>query len=73
MKSKFRFRGLGVPVAMALIVAMAPSTISAQSGDSERIADLLLEARSHAMLADDDASTLESYSRSNLQWKSHAV
>jgi|SRR5580704_1310964 hypothetical protein len=73
MRSEFRFHGLGVPAAMALIMALAPSTISAQSGDSERISDLLLEARSHAMLANDYASTLESYSRSNLQWKSHAV
>lgn len=46
---------------------------SAQTSDSATINELLANAKSHAYLATDDAGTLESYTRSQLSWKSHAL
>ncbi len=43
-----------------------------QAKDSVAIADALHEARSHAAVVEDDAATLESYTRSQMSWQSHA-
>ena len=39
--------------------------------DSERIRELLSEAKGHALEAEKVASTLEAYTRSRVSWKSH--
>ena len=50
-----------------------PPVAPAQDKDSKAITDLLKEAGSHAILASDDAETLESYTRSHtMSWESHA-
>ncbi len=43
-----------------------------QTKDSAAISDALHEARSHAVVVQDDAATLESYTRSQMSWQSHA-
>ncbi len=43
-----------------------------QTKDSVAISDALHEARSHAAVVQDDAATLDSYTRSQMSWQSHA-
>ncbi len=61
--------------ALALIVtfALASSTARAQTKDSEDISKYLSEAKTHAVLAEDDAATLDAYANSNISWESHAA
>lgn len=57
--------------ALALFLSMCmPAT--AQKADSKQISDLFSEIKAHATLAEDDAQTLEAYTRSNASWRSHA-
>lgn len=49
-----------------------PLFASAQNPDSQAISDLLSQARQHAVLAEDDAVTLASYTNSRLSWQTHA-
>ena len=62
---------LGVAVVALLLVIKGPVAM-AQKADSAEISNLLSEAQHHAVLLDDDAVTLQSYTRSKLHWKSHA-
>ncbi len=73
MKIQSMFRIFGGFAALALVLSMGSLTSSAQTGDSEQISDLLLQAKSHAVLAQNDAETLESFTRSKLGWQSHAA
>ena len=59
-------------VALALALATGTSIGVAQTADSEQISNLLKQAKSHAVLAEDDAAQLESYTRSNVSWQLHA-
>ncbi len=52
-----------------LFAGIRPS--SAATPDSEQISKLLTAAKSHAIEAEDDAATLESYTRSGVSWKMH--
>jgi hypothetical protein len=72
MKFQSMFHFLGGFVVLVLALSMGSSTSSAQSADSEQISSLMLQAKSHAMHAEDDAATLDSYARSKLTWQSHA-
>ena len=45
------------------LLLLLPAIAKAQIADSNGITDLLKEAKSHAVLAEDDALTLESYTR----------
>jgi hypothetical protein len=65
-----KFSGLAA-LALALVTGVVAG--SAQSVDSEQISRLLLRAKSHAVLAEDDASTLDSYARSKVSWQIHAA
>lgn len=61
------------PAVLGLLMFSATSISSAQPiQDSERIRELLSEAKGHALDAENDAATLEGYTRSRLSWKSHA-
>lgn len=64
----FRF---GVLAVLALTFAFGSRTMPAQSPDSEEVSNLLAQAKSHAVQAEDDAATLDSYAHSKLSWKSH--
>jgi DNA repair ATPase RecN len=73
MKSQSIFRVSGGLAAFALLLAMASPFAATQTADSEQISKLLSEAKSHAVLADDDAATLESFTNSQFSWKTHAA
>jgi hypothetical protein len=55
------------------VLFVAPAIAGAQNPDSQAITDLLKQAKEHAVLAEDDATTLESYTLSNISWQSHAI
>jgi hypothetical protein len=54
------------------MLALLPMLAQAQKPDSTAISDLLKEAESHAVLAQQDAEELQAYSNSTISWKSHA-
>jgi hypothetical protein len=70
-----RFQRISL-LTLALIALLAlvagPSIANAQTKDSAQISRLLDEARSYAIQANNDAAELESYTNSNLAWKTHA-
>lgn len=72
MKIPSMFRFLSGLVVLALTLSMGSSTSSAQAADSAQISDLLAQAKSYALRAKTDASTLDTYTRSRLSWQSHA-
>ncbi len=53
------------------LLLLVPTFGRAQPADSEAITDLLKEAKAHAVVAEDDAATLESYTRSTMSWQTH--
>ena len=53
------------------LLLLSPAFAKAQIADSSAITDLLKEAKAHAVQAEDDAVTLESYTRSTISWQSH--
>lgn len=59
--------------ALALVLSMGTATAFSQTADSEKISNLLEQAKSHAVLAERDAETLESYTRSKVSWHSHVT
>ena len=63
------FAGFAV---LALVFAIKAPLAAAQTADSAAISNLLTQAQHHAMLLDDDAATLESFTRSKISWKTHA-
>jgi light-regulated signal transduction histidine kinase (bacteriophytochrome) len=71
MKIQSMFRHFS-RVALALALATGASIGFAQTADSEQISKLLSRAKSHAVMAENDAATLESYTRSKMDWQSHA-
>lgn len=70
MRIQSMFRNFSLAV-LGLAFAMGTATVFAQPTDSAKISDLLEQAKSHAVLAERDAATLESYTRSRLSWQSH--
>jgi len=64
-------RTLVFPIVMGLVMFSGTSRSSAQTQDSEQISQLLVEAKSHALEAEDDAAKLEAYTRAKMSWKSH--
>jgi hypothetical protein len=53
------------------LMLLMPAFAKAQTADSNAITDLLKEAKTHAVLAEEDAVTLETYTRSTLSWQAH--
>jgi len=64
----FRIGTLG---AAALILIVNAQKMPAQVADSEEISKLLIEAKSHAVLAENDAESLESFTYSQRSWQQH--
>jgi hypothetical protein len=61
-----------VPAVLGMLMFTGTSMSSAQTTqDSGRIRELLSEAKVHALEAENQASTLEAYTRSRLSWRSH--
>ena len=73
MKAQSIHRILVGITALALVLLIGSPYVSAQKADSEEISKLLTEAKTHAVRAEDDSATLESFTRSNLEWRSHAI
>ena len=57
--------------AIVSVLLLAPQLATAQTPDSSDINDLLKQVKIHAALAQDDAGTLESYTRSRVSHRSH--
>lgn len=55
----------------ALLLAIRVPFAVAQNSDSAKISQLFSEAEHHAVLLDDDAATLESFTRSKVGWQTH--
>ena len=70
MRIQSMFRSFGL-AALALALATGTATGFAQTADSAKLSDLLEQARSHAVLAEHEAATLESYTRTKVSWKLH--
>jgi hypothetical protein len=62
---------LGLFGALALACAIGARAMPVQTPDSDEISKLLVEAKSHAILAENDASELDSFARSRMTWESH--
>ncbi|MDE3188527.1 MAG: hypothetical protein KGM96_13515 [Acidobacteriota bacterium] len=73
MKAQSIHRILVGITALALVLLIGSPYVSAQKADSDQISNLLTEAKTHAVQAEDDSATLESFTRSNLEWRSHAI
>jgi len=58
-------------IVMGLVMFSGASRSPAQTTESEQISQLLTEAKTHALNAEDDAAKLDAYTRSRLSWKSH--
>ena len=72
MKIQSMYRNFSL-VALALALATGSSIGFAQTADSDQISNLLSQAKNHAVLAEDDAATLESYTGSTSHWRAHAA
>lgn len=73
MKAQSIHRILVGITALALVLLIGSPYVVAQKADSEKISGLLTEAKTYAVQAEDDSATLESFTRSNLEFRSHAV
>jgi hypothetical protein len=62
-----------VMMAAILTILFPVSLLAAQNPDSAAVSRLMDQVRSHAALADNDAATLESYTRSKLSAQTHAT
>jgi hypothetical protein len=61
------------PAALALTIALSPGIMPGQGADSEQVSDLLAQAKRHAVLLEDDAASLDAFTRSKLHWESHSL
>ena len=57
----------------AFLLLLSASLLAAQSHDSAAISKLLTQVKNHAALANEDAVTLESFTRSGVHWSTHAA
>ena len=64
-------RKLAFLCALFLVPFVGMQRASAETPDSPQITQLLNDAKSHAVEAEKDASTLDTYTRSRVSWKLH--
>ena len=55
-------------IAILGVLLLSPVFAKAQTADSPAITDLLQESKQHAVMARDDAATLDTYTRSTISW-----
>ncbi|MBW4026258.1 hypothetical protein [Acidipila rosea] len=72
MQSRWMVRVSGAFAVLALLFAVGSPLVMAQNADSPEINKLLADAKDHAVLAENDADTLSSYTNSKLSWETHA-
>jgi hypothetical protein len=73
MKAQSIHRILMGMAAFGLVLLIGSPYAVAQNVDSQKISDLLTEAKTYAVLAENDSATLESFTLSTLDFRSHAV
>jgi hypothetical protein len=73
VKLQTAVHSFGALLVLAIVFAFWPKAISAQSTDSEEISKLLIEAKGHAVEAEHDADTLDTYTKSEISWQSHST
>jgi Na+/phosphate symporter len=61
------------PALMMLMFLLIARLLPAQNAENPEVAQLLLDCRDHATQLSRDADELESLTRSNASWQSHAV
>ena len=61
------------PALMTLMFLLVATLLPAQNTENPEVAQLLLDCRDHAIQLSRDADELESLTRSNASWQSHAV
>jgi hypothetical protein len=71
MKSLPRY--LGFLFALGVLLFAGVPRSSAENADSEQISKLLADAKIHAVEAEDDAASLDSFTRSRVSWQQHAI
>jgi N-acyl-D-aspartate/D-glutamate deacylase len=64
---------ISLALLMAGIVITSATLKAADVPDSEQVTQLLSEAKTQAFQLKEDASTMESYTRSNANWESHSA
>ncbi len=73
MKAQLIHRILTGIAGLGLVLLIASPSVFAQKDDSEEINNLLLKAKTYALRAADDSAILDSFTRSSLDFRSHAV
>jgi hypothetical protein len=64
---------MGTPALLAGFLVASSTVSAADVPDSEQVSKLLSEAKTMAFQLKEDAGTMESYTRSNVTWESHAI
>ncbi len=73
MKSRWMSRISVSLIALAFMLATASKYMAAQTTDSTELTSLLSDAKSEAVLVEQDAEKLDSYTNSRLAWQTHAT
>ena len=60
-----------VATRLAMLFLLSAGLLVAQNKDSAAISELLTQVKTHASLANDDAATLDSFTRSGVEWTTH--
>lgn len=66
-------RSLAYLFALTLLLFVGVQRSPAETPDSEQISKLLADAKTHAVQAEDDAASLESFTRSKVSWRQHVI
>ena len=64
-------RSIAFLCALVLVLFAGIQRASAATPDSPQVTQLLNDAKRHAVLAEDDAASLEAFTRSRVSWKLH--
>jgi hypothetical protein len=73
MKKQKSIAWMGTPALLVGFLMVSPPVKAADVPDSEQVPELLSEAKTLAFQLKEDAGTMESYTRSNVSWQSHAA
>ena len=72
MKVRTLLHQIGMVAFMVIAFTLGVRALPAQAQDSDAVSKLLVQAKSEAVLAEQDADLLHSYTMSKLSWQSHA-
>jgi hypothetical protein len=63
----------GLAMLLAASVLVSPAIYAAESPASSEVSDLLTQAKSHVIQLKHDAEEMESFTRSQMDWRTHAT